>query len=438
MKKWLLISMAISGIITTNAQTMKDRIQQKMNGEKVTSNEFTSIGEIAKKWKDGSYNSRRVVSGMYQMGAKTEIKFHKENDEITSIEIKGDRFVSDATNSTPCVMVYRYKSSFLYLTNESILKYNNPSGNLFLVQACYGAKVPPKKGEKEIVAYREFAKNTRKAQNDEYSKNSAIAAEKAAAERKAEFGLHDKSVDHIELVVKQESEFGNFSGFNYDVIAHLKGGKQIKTSGLGGNGFWEDYIITVKGKSSQLGDLFRDYSNKVTSNVTELEGDYILISATLKKDPSIKDEKKLILQYNKNLFLNYSGANGFSNSSGERGTSVRVEAKAIKHSETNNPLVQYNVFDMSGKLLHAVRLRPDRTLKVISNGGSGTSEKENGRNGSDAGDITLVVDPSLKNYSFDYESKGGRGGRTKNPSLYNDGRDGRDGKFTKKDQKVNW
>lgn len=446
-----------------NAQTMskseklKEKFaeqKKKLNGGKDISSEelnnmdqFAQIDFINKKKALKIYPAYKDYCTTPQYSSK-----YPSPTEITNIIVKNDKIVSfdlketskifygkrtytpsgagvDAngvpTNVT-CWKPNSGRSPFILAYNNTLYVIDNDPyiSNECCIKGVYGKK---EASPEELLSYVKPFIESRKVEQDKLN-NKAKEASNAEHEK---YTIANKEVSKLEIVLEHDDKFGIWSEFNFSVNAILKDGSILKTSE---KGYLNDYDINVVGATSELLGAYT-----VQPQVTKLNGDYVLIEVSAKHDASIKTEKKIVLNYKNSVKIFYKGGNGWANSSGERGTDLRVEAKGVKHTETGENLVQFNIYNLDGDLLSSVRVRPDRSFFVSTKGGNGTDQTgENGKDGGNAGSITLVVDSNLKDYTFDYNVSGGTGGKTDNSYAYSNGRDGRDGSFTKKVQSVNW
>lgn len=255
-------------------------------------------------------------------------------------------------------------------------------------------------------------------------------AKAQAEEHKAKYSIKGKKVSKLEIVTKAPANFGVGSKFTLGVVATLADGTVIKTKSLGGEGYLDDYQITVDGKPAS--NFYAE--NEVGSWLDPQKGDYVLVEAASVHHPDLKKAStKVTLNYNLPLKFNYNGRGG--NVQGDNADNIRVEVKNVKHTETGVTLVEYRIYTSKG-LDKIVRLEPSQTLELTANGGNSGSYSANGKNsrGADAGNITLYVDPAVgNNYRFEYSNKGGKGG---SDAKYLRGEDGRDGTFTKTVQTI--
>ena len=279
----------------------------------------------------------------------------------------------------------------------------------------------------------EFLKPMVSARNSNVE-NEAAQAKAAAEAHKAKYSIKGKEITKIEIQTTHDAKIGQGSAFDYGVVATLKDGSTIKTKNLGGEGYIEDYDITVEGNlESNLSGQFISY--KPNSH----KGDYVLVSAKSKHHPTLsKADKKVILTYDKSVILDFTSV--YIKRDGEPGPNLRIDVKVVNHTETKEEILEYRIYDEKGEMTHKIRLKKDVLLKVISNGAKSQNRREVTNqcgNGGDGGNITLNVDPKVgTDYNFDYSNIGGAGGTNQDNALRN-GASGRDGKFTKNVKTVN-
>ncbi len=324
------------------------------------------------------------------------------------------------------------KGSYVIVYNGGIYSVTNDPypTNDYCIMSSFGSKVKLEELKAYTAPFVELRKESQKK-----------ASANAKKEQEAEHNKHtisNKDIAKIEVIASHDDKFGVWSSLKIGIEATLKDGSKIKTTNIGGDGYLLDYDINITGVQS---DIVSGY--QVSPQIHKLKGDYILVEVSAKHDKTIKTEKKVILNYNNSVKLYYQGMNGLTGDSAEPGKSLRVEAKGLKHSETGEDLVQYNIYNLDGDLINSVRVRPDRSFFISTKGGSGsnnTSESWNGGNGyhgKNGGSITFIIDTNLKNYTFDYETIGGNGGNGMN-SYHARGRNGLDGNYTQKTQNVQW
>ena len=380
----------------------------------------TSMDDIAAKWSDGSYASRNNNSGMWEPMAsgKSDIKFIKgTNGKVTSIMIGSDEYPADVNSGSSFVVYFRKGSERLFLTEASIIKYEQFSGDP--TPKMFWGKKPGGVGAlvKEINQYGEAADAIIKTQKEESAKLEAERAEKARLERQQKYSLEGKDVVKVEIInIKTPEKFGHFRGFTFDVVATLKDGTKISTEG-GSQGYLSDYNIsysTAKYSAGSIGSGF-------------VAGDKIKITATSKFNPKNTDSKDVTLLYNEDIVFNYNGMS-WSRSAGIAANSFKIEVKQVKHATNGTDILMIRITDItSSTVVSEFKMSASQTLKFFAKGGNGGTDDGKGFNGGNGGNITVVKDPTVKEFNISYEIFGGRGGQGHNSGL--SGRDGRDGVF---------
>lgn len=383
----------------------------------------TSMDEVAAKWSDGSYASRNNNSGMWEPMAsgKSDIKFEKgANGKVASIIIGSDTYPADVTTGSSFVVYFRKGSERLYLTETSIIFYEQFSGDPNPKK--FWGKKPGGIGSvaKEIKEYGEKSQVIIKTQLEESSKLAAEKAEKERVERLKKYSLEGKDVVKIEVInIKVPEKFGHFRGFTFDVMATLKDGSKISTEGFS-QGYISDYTITYSAANYSAGSI----------NSGFVLGDKIKVTATSKFNPKNTDSKDVTLLYNEDISFNYNGTT-WSRSAGIGANSYRIEVKQVKHAVNATAVLMIRIFDTnSSTMISEFKMASTQTLKFYAKGGNGGTDDGKGFNGGNGGNITVIKDPSVKEFNISYEIFGGRGGAGHNSSLSGrDGRDGRDGAY---------
>lgn len=380
----------------------------------------TSMDDIAAKWSDGNYPSRNNNSGMWEpmTSGKSDITFIKgTNGKVITIKIDSDEFPADVNYGSSFVTCYRNGSQRLYLTESSIIKYEQFSGDP-TPKMFYGKK-PGGIGAlvKEINKYATDADAIIKTQKEEYAKIEAEKAEKARLERQQKYSLEGKDVVKVEVInIKTPEKFGHFRGFTFDVVATLKDGTKISTEGSS-QGYLSDYIITYSAPNYVAGSIGSGF----------VAGDKIKITATSKFNAKNTDTKEVTLLYNEDIVFNYNGTS-WSRSAGISANSFRIEVKQVKHATTGKDILMIRIYDVtSSTVVSEFKMAANQTLKFFAKGGNGGTDDGKGFNGGNGGNITVVKDPSVKEFNISYEIFGGRGGQGHNSGM--SGRDGRDGVY---------
>lgn len=422
------------GITGANGQSLKEKMASKLEATKkgmedknnadseAMTSSFQSLSDVAKNWSDGSYSGRRVNGGMLEPMGKKEIKFTKgTNDEITNINIDGTDYPQNKFTGTNYVMTYgKNQMNLLYLTPSTIVKYRMSNGKSIIIERVYGQKIGLGKAKKEIAAYREHAEGNIDADQEATAKAEAEARAKAEAERKAKFGLEGKSVKKIEIVnLNVPEKFGHYGSFSFDMKATLSDGSVISTV-KSEEGYMSDYEISY-------GD---SKFNGYTLDPVFDKDDKIVVTVSLKSNPSIKTSEEFAIPYGDNISWKYSGT-GWTISPGESAMSYRMELKQVKHAVTGAKLLKVRVTNVStGELVNEVKIDQDKMMFFYCAGGNGGVEDGRGNSGGNGGNLTVVKDPNVEYYNLEFKNHGGRGG-------YPGGRDGRDGVFKEETRAVN-
>ena len=424
MKRLILLTVAslLLASSNTSAQSILDKAKNKLEKTSDSPGEFKSLSDIAAQWSDGKYGSRRRSSGMYEPGGKIEVLFIKGDDGVVNeIKLDGKEYSVGSSKSKPFAISYSYRNYSLYITESSIVKYRYASGNKIWVEACYGKKMGIKAAEKEITAFREFAEGVRSKQEAEYFANAQKEAAKAAEERKAKYGLEGKDVASIEFVnFVIPDKFGHFTGFTFDMKATLKDGSSISTENPG-EGFMGDYIITYDAENYK--------SRGLDGTILQsgfLDDDEITVTVTCASNPSVSVSKNVTLKYNGDISFNYRNGASLSSGSGGNASNYRFEVKQVKHVKTGEKLLKVRIINVSdgGSIVSEFKINADQTLHFSCNGGNGgdTWQSDLG-NGGNGGNITVIKDPSVEYFNFNYSNQGG------NPGNNYAARRGRDGSF---------
>ncbi|GAB5417977.1 MAG: hypothetical protein Crog4KO_14300 [Crocinitomicaceae bacterium] len=391
----------------TYSQGILDKAKSKISKEKTTTSEFTSLNEVAKGWEDGNYSSKKRSSGMYEPAGKVSIKFEKDAEgNVINVVIKNDTYKTSASTAKPFVISYGGRYGALYLTSESIVMYSMRNGDIW-VEKCYGKKMGIKTAEKEIQAFRDFGEAQRASQESEHFAKAAEEAKVKEAARKKAYGLEGKDVAKIEIInLKVPEKFGHFRGFTFDLKATLKDGTEISTANSS-EGYTSDYTISYSAPNYKVESL----ENKLNSGF--LDKDVITITATCKSNPALSASKDVVVKYNEDVSFSYR--NGYERNWGNGGNAMnyRFEVKQTKHTETGEALLKIRIINVSegGALVSEFKMSPDQTFHFSCNGGNGGKyDDPQPGNGGNGGDITLIKDPSVKYFNFDYSNKGGNAG----------------------------
>lgn len=404
-----------------HSQGLLDKAKGKISGESNTSEtEFVSLDDIASQWVDGAYAYKRRSSGMYEPGGKKNIEFKKGADgKVISIVIDGDEYKTAATASKPFVISYGGRYGALYLNKESIVVYSMRNGDVW-VERCYGKKIGINASEKEITAYRAYGETARKEEESAYLANAAEEAKIAEAARLKKFGLEGKEVAKIEIVnLKVPEKFGHFRGFTFDLEATLKDGSVISTASSS-EGYLSDYNISYSA-SNYAAEMFE---NILSSGFVDT--DVITITAVCKSNTSMRVTKDVVLKYNEDISFSYRNGTTSSFGNGGNAMNYRFEVVQVKHAVSGADLLKVRITNVSeGNVVSEFKMGADQTLHFSCNGGAGSASHDQWGigNGGNGGNITVVKDPSVKYFNFDYSNLGG------NPGPNYSAVRGRDGSF---------
>lgn len=390
----------------------------------------TSLDAIAAQWSDDSYPSRNENSGMWEPmpSGKSEVKFIKNaNGNVTSIDIDGDTYKANSSTSSAHVSCYYKGNDCLYLTESTIIKYYENYTTGMAEPKMFWGKKPGGVGSisKEITAYREAGKKIIEEQKSISASEESEARDKAEAERFAKYCINGKDVAKIEIInLVVPEKFGHFRGFTFDVVATLKNGNKISTKGYS-EGYISDYTISYSASN---------YSGSLSSGF--VKDDKIVITATSKYHSGITASAEVVVNYNEDISFNYNGMS-WTRSAGVSANDFRIEVKQVKHASNGTELLKIRIIDGNGSnVVSEFKMKSSQTLHFFAKGGSGGSDNGTGYNGGDGGNVTVIKDPSVKEFNLHCENYGGAGGRGHNSSA--NGRDGRDGVTKEEVRTVNF
>lgn len=266
----------------------------------------------------------------------------------------------------------------------------------------------------------------RKAVDD--AKQEERNAELAA--HKAQYSIDGKDVSGIEFVnFSVPDKFGHFRGFTFDIKATLKDGTTISTEDAA-NSYWSDYTITYDAPNYQTRDLDGEILQSGFVN-----DDVITVTVACKHDPSKTISKDVPLKYNEDISFSYRNGTTSSYGNGGNAMNYRFEVKQVKHAQTGENLLQIRITNVSeSSVLSEFKMRADQTLHFSCNGGNGSEYHDHWGigNGGNGGNITVIKDPNVTSFNFDYSNLGGNPG-----PAYNAVR-GRDGSYKEEARAVNF
>ncbi len=419
-----------------------------------------------------------------------EILLDSAKDGIGNQHIKNLRFSFKDDKS----YVTTTKGSEGIFPTNIRLKFNNSystSGKVYLVDGAFvmtnelGTGAPQSKdafGITYILSKKKLA-GLVKENTEDYTKfhdavwnymvNAAELEKKAIAEaeekekqrvakEKKDNSLEGKKVKSIELVADGKN-VGYGDDVKVNVIATLKDGTQLKTKGIGGKTWLDDYIFTSDvGTGTKVGD------RKSTPN------DAIKITVQSKFHPDLKDTKEVILGFSsaKTVIdltsdLNINMCTGRLQPSGKDGSKgdcskgqaagdgtdgvsgvdgkdlsqdIEVNVGSFKHKKTGETILSYEI--TSGSFTKKFFCLQGAEVVVFAKGGCGQAGSDggdggevkvtgnntdcdcassasymgrggdggNGGNGGNGPTLTLTVDPSVSTYNLITNVEGGGGG----------------------------
>lgn len=428
-KKTSLFLLVLTLLATSvQAQSLRERMklaEEKLNSKldaleegpdysaEFEGRDFESLDVIAAKWTDGSYMAKEPTSqpNLYEMDGSRDVLFEKDaTGKVTSIEINSEKYFIENDGVSDYVQSYFRGGVFrLYLTEKTIVMYNQGNGNFYL-QYILGEKVHAKKIMAEITAYREYAVSRIEGDNAAEKERLAEIAKKEEAARKVKYGLAGKSVKSIEVInVEMPDKFGHYMKMSYDLQATLADGTKISTKGYD-QGYTSDYDITVTGYPLEKGWV---------------DNDKIVIKAAVKGNPSVSTTKEIPIQYTANIQWKWNAYSSYGNN-GKAANDFRIEIKQVKHAVTGDKLLKVRVTNLTtGKVIDEVKIGIDATLFFYAIGGPGDEYDGKVTNGGSGGDITVIKDPSVEYFNLTYENRGGSGG----VGTYSRGSKGQDGRY---------
>lgn len=434
-----LITMSINN--NANAQFFK-KMQEKLNSaiekqEKKAASKYTldptiSQGIHAKDWKDGEYSFwKRASGGALVDEYKAKLVFNRADDgSVISFDfIEGEsvaKFEADEKGKSNFIRFFKNKNDSyraVFFKDVVIL--------LNVYNDEYGGKQGSYAYIENAEKYIEDSKAQQEGDLAAYKKAEEDAEAAAAAKRKANFGLEGKKVKSIAVTDISADHYGFYRPFSYQITATLTDGKTISTKN---GGFWEDYEITYANAEVE------EFTKKVMPKKF-IEGDAIVIDVVNKHDRSIKTQAKIPMKYDEDLAMKYSAYKW-----GTSANNFKIEVKQVKHAINGSDILKIRFTDLSGEYgVQVFKMRADKTFHVFADGQPGHktvmervtfAEYGPGQDAGNGGNITVIKDPSVKEFNLEYTNKGGIGGA--GTYGYNRGRDGRDGTFKEEVRSLNF
>ncbi|MFK8046226.1 MAG: hypothetical protein AB8B72_12085 [Crocinitomicaceae bacterium] len=382
---------------------------------------FSNMNVFIDKFETGSIKKFTVDNGMLSpIGTPENLEISKSEDGKSIITVHNWKYSPGYEADSEILPCYKhYMGTRMYFKADKFATYYLDSETKKVtIKEIFGGKESMYKLAAEIEAYEKWAESKIKADQETAGANREAKRQADAAARLKKYGLADKDVQSIEIIPEIPEKFGQFIPFSYTLVATLKNGSKI-TAG-NGEGFFEDYIVTTPK---------RDFNGAIESGF--LNSDELVITAKLKKDPSISATKKISIPYNSDIQFQFYGK-GWTRSAGENGYNVTVKIKQENHSVTGKPLLRVRIeSNASYAPIREFTISPDKSIIIDCHGGDGGGDDSRYYNGGDGGNIRVFKDPSVKSFYIDYDISGGRaGGRS--------ARDGRDGRYIVEEQSVNF
>ncbi|MCX7743281.1 MAG: hypothetical protein N2167_01815 [Flavobacteriales bacterium] len=276
-----------------------------------------------------------------------------------------------------------------------------------------------------------------------YQNDLKAEKERIEKEKRAKGTTEGKNVTSLKLNIdKTKLKQGEFATF--EIIAVLKDGTEISTKN---GGYLDEYTIELVGlpeKYFSYTNFMMDYlvlaGNKFHVPMDKaVEGDQVVINVTNKFYPNAKVTKTIPIDYSA-TFIKLDEFKGYGDGAGciqRYMANNRIELKQVKHAVTKEDLLEMKWMDLeSGRILINIRFKPSAAVTVDVTGARGFLNAQCGsvrkdKSGTPGGNVTLVVDPSVKSYNISVLNDGGAGAG--NLSFA-----GPKGQFTKLVEKVSW
>lgn len=419
-----------------NAQTLQQRLANKLakkiddkrakNGKgpsKLDPNVSQAV--TAAEWEDGTYDIYDFNGdACNKSGGKTTLKFIKKDGKVVSVSKDGsDPYVADQEGISEFIRYFRSEGDYkIIFTDKWAFIFTGEEGGK---GKYFIEKLGRYADAKMVEEYVKNAKVNQAADIEAYEKNQAALASKKAEEQKAIWSIEGKKVTKIAITdIKAPYSFGYYRPFSFQVTATLADGKTISTKD---GGFWSDYTISYKNG---------DVSNGTVQDTKFITGDKIVVEVKSKFDGSIKATADVVMDYSETLTFSNQ-----SNNWGESAFNYRLEVKERPHAVTGKPVIMIKSIDLSGYAKPKyIIIDATKTLNISTNGANGYKTVGTGNstgpgaNAGDGGNITVIKDPSVKNFNINYTMDGGTGGA--GTAGYNRGRDGRDGVYKEEVRKV--
>ena len=446
MKK-VVILLLLVGFVSHNANAqllkkLKDKANELVetqlpNNEPL--NPTISQAEMAKNWEEKTYVVYKIASGggCYEDGTLKLTLGKDGNGLITSIKLNKVSYERDEEGKSDFIRFYASKKGHqkvMFLQDKILLFSFKDRTQTGITGRYYLGKKGTYSDIEKAEKYLTEARASQTADLDAYAAKQAAEKAAALAARKEKYGLEGKNVKSIEVTDISSQYYGFYRPVNFQITATLADGRKISTKD---GGFWEDYDIKYP---NAVLEGVNGYSKEVKPK-TFIKGDEILIEVTNKYNRSIKTTGRIPMKYQEDIAMRYNAY-----AWGTSGHNFKIEVKQVKHALDGSDILMIRFTDLSGSYgTQQFKMRADQTFYVYTNGHNGNQTIKDGytfaktgpgQNAGNGGNITVIKDPSVKEFNLEYSNKGGIGGA--GTAGYNRGRDGRDGTFKESVRAVNF
>lgn len=426
--------------IGLNAQTLQERLAAKIlektgvakkMEDKAAANSMSLDSKVSQSvtaatWEDKEYT--KFAPHGAEDGTR-KLKFTKIDGKVTEVWIGTIKYVPDEDGKSDFVRYFittgggYYKIAF---SEEKAIMFTTTTSGQFTMKYSLQKKASYEE-LKTVMAYIDESKVNQEADLAAYAKNKKANADKAYAEKEAQFSIKGKKVSKIEITdLKAAYSKGYYRSFSFQIKATLGNGKTISTKD---GGFWSDYEVTYANA---------DIKNKTIQDTRFVKDDKVIITVKSKFDSKIVATADLVMDYSESLTMNFN-----SNNWGKSGSPLKIEAKQRKHAVTGKDVIMIKVTDLTGySKPKFMIIDANQSLIVWTKGSNGYKTVGNGNetgpgaNAGNGGDVTVYKDPSVTRLTVEYTANGGIGGA--GTYGYNRGRDGRDGKYNEIERTINF
>lgn len=471
--KQIIVSVLVlfAQLSLVQAQTMKEKLNAKkselLGGEKEeegaaisteASHQFDEVEKFLTASKVYKITQRAGGSfyhdkwnGEFEVMEKNMTKVERTDGKVTSFSCYAGGLKSEES-SAPLYYTNKNQSEFMVFVNGRGFHVQGlkPDGSIYKVVGIYSiskddAKACTKWGpnfvQTEIANYYAQVKPLHDAAADALQ----TQLDNAAAEKRAKNTIVDKEVVSLSVQSGSNGKAKQGSTYSVVIVATLKDGTKISTAD---GGFSDEYTISATGLPATYKDpanfsMERSTVGESTITVPDVavvSGDNIAITVVAKHNPKLTATTTLTMDYSEKVDLLYN-AEMRSDRVVVVGGDLRIELKKVKHAVSGESLLEYKVFNTyNGKneLLKHFRVKQSESVFASVNGqkGWGAMSSTPAMNGTNGGNVQVIVDPSVDSYTLNISNKGGQGGAA--GSGYPAGISGQEGKVETLKQKVNW